>query len=90
MTWQERAVLTGLKGVVSAVTIAADGSWMATGSDDATIRVWDTTTWRAGTMVRVENEILACAWLGDEGLAAGGAAGLFLFDFLSGDARQPA
>jgi WD40 repeat protein len=33
--------LTGHTGKVNAVAVAADGSWLASGGDDATIRIWD-------------------------------------------------
>ena len=36
--------LTGHTGPVSAVAIAPDGTWLATGSDDGTVRIWDPAT----------------------------------------------
>ncbi|MFD9095690.1 NB-ARC domain-containing protein, partial [Streptomyces collinus] len=36
--------LTGHSGPVTSVAIAADGSWLATGSGDGTVRVWDRAT----------------------------------------------
>lgn len=68
------------------VAIVPDGSWLATSSDDGTVRIWDADTGHAGALKRVESMILAGAWLGNEGLAAGGQAGLYLFDFLAGTA----
>jgi WD40 repeat protein len=40
----ERHTLKGHSGKVNAVAFTADGSRLATGSDDKTIKVWDTTT----------------------------------------------
>ena len=82
-TGQERATLPGHHGVVSAVAIAPDGSWLATG-DDGMVRIWDTGMWRTRASMRIESMIFACAWLRTEGLAVGGSAGLYLFDFLAG------
>jgi WD40 repeat protein len=35
-----RATLTGHQGWVNAVAIAPDGTWLATASDDDTLRIW--------------------------------------------------
>ena len=39
-TGQERASLTGHTGTVTAVAAAPDGSWLASGSADSTVRSW--------------------------------------------------
>jgi WD40 repeat protein len=39
-----RRVLTGHSGPVTAVAIAAGGSWLATASEDQTVRTWDSAT----------------------------------------------
>ncbi|MCX4826181.1 NB-ARC domain-containing protein [Streptomyces sp. NBC_01142] len=36
--------LTGHAGSVNSVAIAPDGTWLATASDDGTVRIWDRTT----------------------------------------------
>jgi WD40 repeat protein len=43
-TGQQRAALTGHTRGVSAVAVAPDGSWLATGDDDGTVEVWDVAT----------------------------------------------
>ena len=80
-TWKHRATLRGHSGRHLAVAISHDGAWIATGSDQ-TLRVWDVRSNRVEAMMRVENSILACAWVDPYRLAAGGPAGLYLFDFL--------
>jgi WD40 repeat protein len=89
ITGRQRASLTrhsAYVSAVSAVAISPDGRWLATGSDDRTVRIWDPVTGVPQAMMRVERPVLACAWVGDRGLAAGGDTGLYLFDFLTGAA----
>jgi WD40 repeat protein len=83
-TGQPRATLTGHDGPVRALAIAPDGTWLATVGHDRTIRIWDTTAWQVRAVMRVDNDISACAWLGETGLVVGGYAGLYVFDFLHG------
>ena len=42
-----RRVLTGHRATVFAVAIAPDGSWLASGSGDRTVRIWDAATGQA-------------------------------------------
>ena len=93
-TGKERATLTGHRGTVHAIAVAPDGSWLASVGDEGTmqigeVRIWDAATGQARALMRVDNMISACAWLGTGGLAAGGAAGLYLFDFLSDIVSTP-
>jgi hypothetical protein len=80
---RERAVLTGHACVVRAVAVAPDGNWLASASPDQTVRIWDVTTGQTCALMRVENSLSACAWLGVNALAVGGTAGLYLFGFLA-------
>jgi WD40 repeat protein len=83
-----RATLTGHTNPVNAVAISPDGAWLATASSDRTLRIWDAATGQIAAMMRVEDGLYACAWIGPSGLAAGGAAGVYVFDFLTGPARK--
>ena len=40
-TGQTRHTLTGHTGAVRALAVAPDGTWLASASDDATVRIWD-------------------------------------------------
>ncbi len=75
--------------IAVAVAVAPDGSWLASGSRDGTVRIWDAATGQARARMRVDNGINACAWVGTSGLAARGPAGLYLFDFLAGTPWPP-
>ena len=45
-TGQQRAVLTGHTDPVAVVAVAPDGRWLATASQDGTVRIWDPATGR--------------------------------------------
>ncbi len=82
-TGRARATLTGHTGGVSALAIAPDSSWLATtGRNDQTVWIWDPRIPQAQACMRVDDDICLCAWLDNDGLAVGGRAGLYVFDFL--------
>ena len=83
-TGRERTTLTGHAGGVRTMAVAPDGGWLAVGGEDGTVRIWDAATAEVLAVMRVENTVEGCAWLPGNALAAGGAAGLYLFDFLTG------
>ena len=69
--------------------VAPDGSWLATGGTDRTLRIWDVPTAQARALMRLDNDVHAAAWLGTSKLAVGGPAGLYLFDLLTGASLPP-
>ena len=69
-----RRTLTGHNSRVNAMAAAPDGTWLATGSDDRTVRIWDTATGRlcatlAGHRARVTGMAVAPdgTWLASAG-----------------------
>lgn len=49
---RETAVLVGSDGMVSTAAFSSDGRFLATGSDDQTLRVWNTETWQEVALLR--------------------------------------
>jgi WD40 repeat protein len=87
-TGQQRALLTGHTGRVHAPAVATvagtpDGRWLASGGGDGTLQIWDVATWKPRALMRLDNSVTAAAWIGNDALAVGGPAGLYLFDFLT-------
>ena len=69
---------------VRAIGISRDGTLLATGGTDGTVRLWTLRAGDAGielvTMMRIEGPVASCAWLGARGLAVAGMHGVYLFD----------
>jgi WD40 repeat protein len=79
---KQRTVLTGHSAV--AVTFSPGGTWLATASDDCTIRIW-VTAGQARAVMRADRPLTGLAW-GPTGrlLAVSGDADLYLYAFTPG------
>jgi WD40 repeat protein len=87
-TGQALAVLKYQTSRVNAVAVAPDGRWLASVSSDNTVRICDTHSWQARALMRVDSNITTCAWRGSDALVVGGSAGLYLFQFFTGDQSE--
>jgi WD40 repeat protein len=77
-----RATLTGHTWGVEAVAVAPGGTWLATASEDGTVRIWavDGTFCSSLTAIRVDKAVSACAWFpGSTLLCIAGERGLYGF-----------
>ncbi|MER7211924.1 hypothetical protein ABT340_33120, partial [Streptosporangium sp. NPDC000239] len=75
-----RATLTGHTGGVNAVAISPDGSWLASASDDGSVRIWaisDDPSCIA--VVRGETAMFGLCWSEPNIVIAGGARGISIF-----------
>jgi WD domain, G-beta repeat len=75
-------VLTGHGGPVFAVAIASDGTWLATGGYDRTVRIWAVggAPSSSVTAIGVDGDVSGCAWFpGSTDLCIGGNRGLYRF-----------
>ncbi|WP_411132975.1 NB-ARC domain-containing protein [Streptomyces sp. C10] len=76
------ATLADRASGVNAVAIAPDGTRLATAHADGTLQVWDITPGLCTTLMRVEGQLLDCAWTPDgSSLTAAGVRGLYFFDY---------
>lgn len=67
--------------------ISPDDKWLAI-AEKGTIQIWDPFTGVLQALMRVDNAIVDCTWLDDEGLAAASWAGLYVFDFIQSSSRH--
>ncbi|MFM9499925.1 WD40 repeat domain-containing protein, partial [Streptomyces galilaeus] len=74
---------SGHSGPVNSVAITRDGTWLATASDDRTVRIWAVAESRTVAMARAEGSLRSCVWGAAGELAVGGEKGLYLFKLLT-------
>jgi WD40 repeat protein len=69
-------VLTGHADTVNAVAVAPDGSWLASGGSDGTLRIWDVATGRERVPLAAARDVTAVAVAPDGSwLVSGGSDG---------------
>jgi WD40 repeat protein len=84
-TCEHLAALRSSGGAINAVSVSADGKWLMTGGEDAALRIWAASTWAIRAIMRVENTILSCAWIGTDRVAVGSRVGLYQLEFLNAE-----
>ncbi len=84
-----RRVLAGHTGPVSAVAVAPDGSWLASGAWDNTVRIWDVATGRERATLKGHTGPVNAVAVAPDGswLASGGAQTVRIWDVASGRER---
>jgi len=76
-TGQERMILKSHNGAVRAVAIAPDGSWLASGGRDGTVRIWNPVTGQERMILKSHNGAVSAVAIAPDGswLASGGRDG---------------
>jgi serine/threonine protein kinase/WD40 repeat protein len=72
----EVAHLRGHTGPIRCLAFSNDGKLLATGSDDQTVRVWDTETWQLGATLRGYSSAVNCLAFSADGSLLAWAGGL--------------
>jgi hypothetical protein len=85
-----RRVLTDHHSKVSTVTIAPDGTWLAAGTGDGTVLIWDTATWKEpAALIGHKNAVNAVAIAPDgTSLAVGGDGTVIIWDKATGQQAE--
>ena len=79
-------ILSGHVDGVTAVAWSPDGSRIVTGSDDATIRVWDAVTGEGLFSLEHGSKVRSVAWSPDGSrIATGSAVGVWVWDAVTGE-----
>jgi WD40 repeat protein len=82
--------LTGHSNTITAIAFSPDRQFLASVSDDKTLRIWSVSTGKTVTTVETPAELKAVTWLGDSNrLAAAGTDGLVRTWTLDGSTAAP-
>ena len=66
LAWTQIATLEGHNDIIYDVQFSPDGIWLASGSSDGTVRLWNTSNWRAENIYEIaEYGVSTLAWSAD-------------------------
>jgi WD40 repeat protein/predicted Ser/Thr protein kinase len=71
--WQELATLRGHEKSVNSVTFSPDGKFLASGSDDKTVKVWEVGNWRVATLKGHRKRVYSVSFSPDGKFLASGS-----------------